>query len=166
MRVSGVSTQSDGSTLVAVGKPDAYGSQFSHYLNGPVQVPVNGTGSCTNIFPALAKAGTGTISTGAQWGPRSGGWTIEEKTGGFIIIGQHASGVAIVNRFPMLAFTGKFDSNTNQGSTGTVSIYWQGTDTGQNMSNVYAISQDFLTTDEVNVSWMNERWEAYCRVAA
>lgn len=162
MRVKGIETLGDRS-IVTIGKPNTYGSQFSHYLNGPIEVANGKYGSCTNVFPAIAKSGTGTLTNGTLWGPRSGVWTVEVKTGGFIVVGQHSSGLAIVDRFPMLAFTGKFDSNVSQGGTGTVSIYWQGVDTGANMTGVYAVSQAFTTSDEVNVSRMNERWEAYCR---
>ena len=69
----------------------------------------------------------------------------------------------IVARAPMLAFTGKFDADVSQGSQETVSVYWNGGDTTYNVDDVYAVSGDFATTDDVNVSWMNERWEAYCR---
>lgn len=150
-------------SLIVAEKPDTYGSQYLHFINGITAVADGKCGSCCNTFPCLAKHGTGTLAIGELWGPRNDSWALEEQTGGFIVIGQASSGIAIVNRFPMLAFTGKYDSNTTQGNSGTVSVYWQGSDTGQNITSVIAVSGDFVTTDEVNVSWLNQRWEAYCR---
>ena len=149
--------------FVTANKPNTYGSQYSHYINGPVAVAAGKLGTCTNVFPCLVKCGAGTPGFGQVVGPRNDAWTAEVETGGFIVVGTHSSGIVIVERFPMLAFTGRFDSAVTQDDTETVSVYWQGSDTTQNISGVYAVSGDFATTDDVNVSWMNERWEAYCR---
>lgn len=165
MRVKGVEALSGNRIAIKMGKPDTYGSQLSHYINGPIEVANGKYGSCTNVFPAIVKAGSGTLTNGTLWGPRSGGWTIEKETGGFVVVSEHSSGFAIVNRLPMLAFTGRFDADVAQGATGTVSVYWHGSDTGQNITGVYAVSQAFVTTDDVNAMLLNERWEAYCRTA-
>lgn len=161
MRVTGIETIG-GRPIVKIGKPNTYGSQYSHYVNGPIEVAAGAYGTCTNEFPALA-ATNGTASGGQLWGPRDDSWELEPQTGGFITVDLFGSGVAIVNRFPLLAFEGQYDADTAQGASGTVSIYWQGSDTGENMTSVLAVSQDFVTTDKINVSWLNQRWEAYCR---
>lgn len=165
MRITGIEIF-DGRSVVMVDKPNTYGSQYLHYINGPIAVADGKCSTCTNAFPALAKYNTGSSPTvGKLWGPRNGSWELQEETGGFIVIGVSATtGLAVVGQSPMLAFTGRFDSDVSQGSTATVSVYWQGVDTGENISGVYAISGDFTTSDDVNASLLNERWEAYCRV--
>lgn len=161
-KVSGIEMVNSRALIVA-DKPDTYGSQYLHFINGITAVADGKCGSCCNTFPCLAKHGTGTPAIGELWGPRDDSWVLEEQTGGFIVVGQHSSGIAIVQRMPMLAFTGRFNATVSQGSSGTVSVYWQGSDTGEDISTVYAVSDGFGTSDNVNVSWMNQRWEAYCR---
>lgn len=150
--------------VVTADKSNTYGSQYTHYLNGPVAVADGAYGTCTSVFPAMAKHdGTTSPTLGKLFGPRDDSWVLNKETGGFIVLKELPNDIVIVERMPMLAFTGRFDSSTSQGSTGTVSVYWQGSDTTQNITGVYAVSGDFATTDDVNVSWLNERWEAYCR---
>lgn len=164
-RVDGLN-EVDGAQMLVAKQPNAYGSQYSHYINGPAAVEDGKIGTCFGMFPCLAKV-DGSPSKGAQIGPRSGQWDLRGSTYGFRVVETISSGLAIVEREPMLAFTGKFDADTSQDATGTVSIYYPSsgvlTDTTQNMTDVLAASGEFLSTDWVNVSWLNNRWEAYCR---
>lgn len=156
----------DGVQMLVAKQSNTYGSQYSHYINGPTSVADESVGACFGMFPCLATV-DGSPSAGDQVGPRSGSWILEDDTYGFRVVGTVSSGLAIVEREPMLAFTGKYDADISQGSAGTVSIYYPSsgtlTDTTENMSSVLAVSGDFLTTDFVNVTWLNNRWEAYCR---
>ena len=156
----------DGVQMLVAKQSNVYGSQYSHYINGPTSVADEAIGACFGLFPCLA-AVNGSPAKGDQVGPRNGQWNLRASTYGFRVVDLIESGLAIVEREPMLAFTGKFDADTSKDGTGTVSIYYPSsgtlTDTTQDMSSVLAVSGDFLSTDWVNVSWLNNRWEAYCR---
>ena len=156
----------DGVQMLVAKQSNVYGSQYSHYINGPTSVADEAIGACFGMFPCLASV-DGSPAKGAQVGPQSGSWILKASTYGFRVVETISSGLAIVERDPMLAFTGKYDSDCSQGSAGTVSIYYPSsgtlTDTTQNMSSVLAVSGDFLSTDFVNVTWLNGRWEAYTR---
>lgn len=163
LRITGSQTIG-GRAILEAQKPNTYGSQWSHYLNGPMEVENTKFGSCTNIFPALADFGTGSIAQGELWGPRNNSWLLQENTGGFRIIDAAPdSGLAIVDRHPMMVFYGKFTGSVSKGSTGTVTVYWGGSSTSQTISSVYAVSGAFTTSDYVNVYRINDRWEAYVR---
>jgi len=162
LRVTGLTTIG-GRTVVTIGKPNTYGSQYSHFVNGPITVPADGYGTCTNDFPAMVSA-NGTATVGQLWGPRSGSWELESSTPGFIALGD-----GVFNRDPFVSFYGKFDSTVAQGNTGTVSIWYgagsgtDGSDTTINMSSVLAVGNSFTTSDFVNCYRMNGTWEAYAR---
>ena len=156
----------DGVQMLVAKQSNVYGSQYSHYINGPTSVANHALGGCFGMFPCLA-AVNGSPAKGDQVGPRNGQWNLRASTYGFRVVDLIESGLAIVEREPMLAFTGKFDADVSQGSAGTVSIYYPSsgtlTDTTENMSSVLAVSGDFLSTAFVNVTWLNGRWEAYTR---
>lgn len=164
-RVDGVE-EINGAYYPKAKQPNAYGSQYSHYINGPTDVPDEGMGSFFGVFPCLA-AVNGSPTKGDQIGPRSGQWDLRASTYGFRVVDLADSGFAIVEREPMLQFTGKYNSSCSKGSTGTVSIYYPSsgtlTDTTQDMSSVLAVSQAFTSSDWANVVWINGRWEAYLR---
>ena len=154
----------DGVQMLVAKQSNVYGSQYSHYINGPTSVANHALGACFGLFPCLA-AVNGSPADGALVGPRSGSWKLELNTYGFKVIGE-ANGLYIVERDPMLTFVGKFDSSVSKGSTGTVSIYYGTsslTDTTVNMSNVRAVSRAFTTSDFVNCSLVYGEWQAYLR---
>jgi len=157
----------DGVQMLVAKQSNTYGSQYSHYINGPTSVADESVGACFGMFPCLA-AVDGSPSAGDQVGPRSGSWILENDTLGFRVVQTVSSGLAIVERDPMLSFVGKYtDSSVNQGDADDVAIYFgQGmtpTDTGITMSNVLAVSQDFTDDDFVNVVWMYNQWQAFLR---
>lgn len=162
MRVTGMVTVNSRSILT-VAKPNTFGSQYSHVVNGFVEVASGAYGSCTANFPAKIKY-NGTPAAGEVWGPRSGSWSLEDNTGGFVCLGN-----GIFVPAPYLSGYGKFDSSVTQGATGTVSVWWgadngtDGSDTGQNLSGVLAVGNSFTTSDFVNFYWDNGVWSAYAR---
>ena len=168
IRFDGVVSSVGGRVIISAKKPNTYGSQYTHYLNGPVATLDGKYGSCTGIFPALMAVDTETFISGECVGPRNGLWTGEIDTGGFVSLETKevsGSGVILVTRSPMLSFVGKFTTNVAQGGQEIVESWWDGTSgtTSQTINPVYAISHSFTTSDFVNVHWMNGRWEAYKR---
>lgn len=154
----------EGRTVIIAEKPNTYGSQYLHFFNGPIDVPAGGYGSCTSSFPALAKFNSGSFSTGDLVGPVDDSWSLDADSRGFVVVGVSGGGGAlVVNRLPMLAFTGRFNATVAKGATEDVSVYVGGIDTGYDIADVLAVSDGFGTSDNVNCTLMNGVWEAYCR---
>lgn len=155
MKVVGTTTV-NGRYILEIDKPDEYGAQWQHLINGPVAVPDGGYGTCTGNFPTRI-ASTGSTA-GELYGPRNNSWELTSNTGGF-----RALETGVFVREPMMVFAGKFTGTVSKGSTGTVTAYWHGTTTSQTVSSVYAVSQAFTSSDWVNVYKIANRWEAYLR---
>lgn len=149
--------------ILTVGKPDTYGSQYTHYINGPTEVAAGKCGGCSNEFPCVARIETGTPVVGELWGARDDKWGMNAETDGFEVLGLTSNNLVIVQRSPMLAFTGFFTTAVAKGATGTVEVYFNGSTTGQTVTGVVAVQNTFSTLDAVNVSWVNKNWEAYFR---
>lgn len=168
VRSDGVVSAIGGRVIISAEKPNTYGSQYTHFLNGPVAVPDGGYGSCTGIFPALVLVDSATFTAGECVGPRNNLWWAMIDTGGFVALESKVvtgGGTLLVTRSPMISFVGKFTANTGLNSTGTVTSWWDGGAelTGHTVANVLAVSHSFTTSDFANIHWMNGQWEAYKR---
>lgn len=147
LRITGMTTLG-GRNIVKVAKPNTYGSQYMHRLNGPLPVEIGKYGICTCSPGAAALYDTadGTPGFLEQWGPRNATWKLKKNTGGWSIMGNPDStnGIVIVQQAPMLSFLGKTDSTVVKSASVTVSIYagtggpGAETDTTVNMTNVYS----------------------------
>ena len=60
-------------------------TKAKYLLNGPQAIAAGGYGAATDVYPATA-AGTGATS-GAEWGPVAGSWTLSPNGKGFLILG-------------------------------------------------------------------------------
>lgn len=153
-------------------KPDTYGSQYLHAINGPTAVESGDYGTCyvpaeSFFVRAAYDTADGTPAFGEAWGPRSGTWKLKKNTGGFQIIGDPDStnGTVLVARVPMLSFIGKTDASHAKGASGTISIY-AGTlgsesDTTVNMSSVWNRYANVSSGKWVRCAWDNDaqKWE-------
>jgi hypothetical protein len=155
--------------VLTVAKPNTYGSQGLHALNGPQAVAAGASGLCTFAMPAPAvyETSDGTPAFGEKWGPRDGSWKLRKNTGGFQIAGSPDAthGVVLVVASPMLSFVGKTDADHDKGATGTVSIYagslGSESDTGANMTDVYNRFADIASGKWVRCAWNHDgqQWE-------
>lgn len=156
-------------TILHGDRPNTYGAQYDHFINGPVTVKAGTMGACfrTGQVPAAFDATDGSPATGDLWGPRSGTWLLKKNTGGFRIRGitNTTNSFALVEAAPMLSFVGKTDAAISKGATGTVSIYWGAlgseTDTTQNFDSVLTRFGDVGASKWVRCGWdaWNNGWE-------
>jgi hypothetical protein len=152
VRITGMTTRGD-RNLLTVSKPNTYGAQYSHRINGPLPVGIGAYGICC-IGPqvaALYDTADGSPIFGDRWGPRDATWKLKKNTGGFQILGNldTSNGICIVSPCPMLEFVGKTDAAVTKSSSVTVSI-WTGasgaeSDSGVNMTSVYSRYADVGT---------------------
>ena len=172
MRVTGMTTLG-GRNVLTVQKPNTYGSQYMHRLNGPFPVEIGKYGICTRSAGAAALYDTadGTPALGERWGPRDATWKLKKNTGGWMVMGNSdaTNGIVIVQQAPMLSFVGKCDAAIAKNAKGTVSIYYRSsltayTDTTVNMSDVYNTACDTNTSDYVEVNWDNDAAQPYWRM--
>lgn len=145
-------------------KSDTWGSQYSHYVNGPFDVAAGDEGICyVPNGPTWAKFDDGaTPSAGETWGPTDDSWELSQHVGGFLVISnQTDDGKMLVTQRPMLWFLGKTDAAHSKGTTGTVSI-WSGatvgseTDTTVNKTDVYNRFADLETDKWVHCRWIKD----------
>lgn len=168
VRLTGTHIDHAGRVMLTGAKPNVYGSQYRHAVNGRLAIPDGKSGLCTLDFPAMALYDTadGTPVVGQRWGPRSGTWKLKKNTGGFVVAGliDEDAGRMMVSQNPMLSFFGKWDSDVSKGGSGTVSV-WAGTigsesDTSENVSSVYNRVKDVVSGDATYVSWVDDGWQA------
>lgn len=148
MRCTGGAIVDDGRVIISMEKPNAYGSQYMHYINGPMKVAANKFGLCTlsRGAPALYDSADGTPGFGEMWGPRTGTWKLKKNTGGFQVVypANTTDFYVMVQQAPMLSFLGKTDASVVKSASVTVSIYagtgapGAETDTTVNMTSVYS----------------------------
>ena len=132
--------------LLAGAKPNTYGSQYMHYVNGPKAVTAGSIGRCRDddSVRALYDDADGTPAAGERWGPRAATYKLKKNTGGWMIEGDAdtTAKTVLVRRVPFLRFRGVADGAISKGSSGTVSIYYgtggSYTDSTVNMSSVLA----------------------------
>lgn len=164
IRISGTATDNQ-STIFNGAKPNTYGSQFSHYINGSEDVIAGQAGTCFDPraleggVVALYDSDDGTPLFGEQWGPRSGTWKLKKSTGGFRVVGvvDSEEHLVLVTQDPFLRFRGITDASIAKGADGTVSIYTGNngsySDTSVNMTDVYNDFGDVDSTKKVECVW-------------
>lgn len=155
----------DGRIVFKAEKPDTYGSQYMHWINGPTPVASgsNKYGVCFHpASPTWVKyaTGDGTPAFGESWGPVDSSWELKKHVGGFQILGAHEDGRVLVVQSPLLIAFGKTDSSLAKDSAGTISI-WHGTtgsetDSTHNFENV---RNDYASLDSGKKVEM--RWNAH-----
>jgi hypothetical protein len=168
VRLTGMTSRDD-RPILTVGQPNTYGSQYLHFVNGPLPVDANAYGLCSQIgvLAALYDTSDGTPAFGEKWGPRDATWKLKKNTGGFQIVGNvdATNGLVLVVQSPMLSFVGKTDSSHAKSASGTISIY-EGTlgsesDTSVNMTSVYNRFLDLDSGAWVRCAWNHTatQWE-------
>ena len=142
-------------------QPNTYGSQYTHFLNGPVEILTTRFGTFQDddkMMIAAYDTSDGTPAAGESWGPRTGTWLLKKNTGGFMIIGNlnTTQGWALVKRVPFIRFHGVTDAAIAKDASGTVSIFYgtgAGTDSTVNMSSVYNAFGDIAITKDCECVW-------------
>lgn len=164
IKVTEAVTVTDFGQVLKAEKPDTYGSQFIHFVNGPQPVDDTKIGYCANPSqPMFAKYDTGTTPANGQvWGPDSS-FDLKENVGGFQIIGGVVSGRVLVVQAPMILLLGKTDAAHGKSASGTISVF-DGTlgseaDTTKNITGVWNHFADLATTKFVVATWRGgEDW--------
>lgn len=158
IKITGTVTLTDYGKILKAGKPDTYGSQFIHFVNGGQAVNDTDIGYCANPSqPVFAKYDTGsTPATAELWGPDSS-FDLKQDVGGFQIIGGATSGRVLVVQAPMIIALAKTDASHAKAASGTVSL-WDGTlgsetDTTKNFTGVENHFADLETTKFVAITW-------------
>lgn len=145
-------------------KPDTWGSQYSHYVNGPLDIADGDVGECyVPNGPVWAKYDTGsTPLVGQSWGPTNNSWQLSQHVGGFeVLSATGVDGYLLVTQKPMLWFLGKTDASHAKSATGTVSIYsgatvGSETDTTVNKTGVYNRFADLASGKWVHCRWIKD----------
>ena len=136
LRITGVSTDGE----FQISKPNTYGSQYLHAINGPHAVPDTKKGGCSLTWPAWIAYATadGTPAFGEEWGPINNDWELRKRSGGFQVVGLPTSGRVLAVQSALLSGLGQADAQIAAGSAGTVSVYyWSSltwTDTTENIT--------------------------------
>jgi hypothetical protein len=158
----------NGAYIFKADKPDTWGSQYSHYLNGPFDVEDGAYGtSYIPTCPTWVKYDTGaTPAVGEMWGPKNDEWELFQHVGGFQVVSTDTDdGKVLVIQRPMLWFIGKTDASHAKAASGTISIWSGGTisslsDTTVNKTSVYNRFADLDSGKFVKCVWhKNDEFE-------
>lgn len=108
-----------------VSKPNAFGSQYDVWVNGPDEIAIGGTGFAQSSEPYLAsyETGDGTPAFGELWGPRNNEWVARKNTGGFKVLGGSGGGLVRIFREPFLVFAGTAHTAFSANASGTAKIF-------------------------------------------
>lgn len=135
--IDGAGVRPDQSPYLEARKPDWFGGQWLHFLNGPVSVEPEEFGACTSVFPAMAAFDSedGEPSPGEMWGPRADDWTLRKNAGGFRVVGRPITDDGIdrvlVIREPRLMLIGKTLEEISEGAIGDVLVLeWRANERG------------------------------------
>lgn len=135
-RQTGFELGENGEHIIQLGKPNAYGSQYSHCITGMTAIPAGSYGLCQADY-AVCKYDSGTPVVGENWGPISGEWTLYKRSGGWRVMGvvSSANKLVLVQRAPLLTLRAKLDFALPTGSSATASVWdADGTDTTYNIT--------------------------------
>lgn len=158
-----------GRVILEMGQPNAYGSQYSHYVNGPIAVPSGGYGLAAIPIGApmfaLYDSSDGALSVGDRLGPRSGSYILRKDTGGFRVVddatlGSGATTRAFVIQQPMLHFIGKTDGSLTKDSSGSISVY-SGTTLGSESDTSVNVTCYNRFADLDADKWVRCAWNEY-----
>lgn len=159
-RIDGIAAV-NGQQYLKAKKPNTYGAQYGHWVNGQTPVAAGAYGMATQVgqFAALYDTADGTPAYGEHWGPRSATYKLKKNTGGFFVLGVIGSGMVLVRPAPFLTGIGKADSAISQGNSGTVSV-WAGTTLGSESDTGDSISVYSRFGDIESGAWVLYRWVA------
>lgn len=156
------------------GMPNAFGSQFTHIINGPEAIESGDYGMATNTFPcpvAVDYSLDSSITYGSEVGPRSGDFIARALTGGFRVVAQPTDedmdeDIAFVVRNPFIGTWCKPTGAISLNTSGSCLVYWGlpgfMTSTGETIS-VYAANISNIDADVfVWAEWKGSenRWDA------
>lgn len=162
--------------VLTVEKPDSYGSQHLHFVNGMLKVPPDGYGVCYNPSEPwwALYDDADTPAFGETWGPVDGSWELKKHVGGFRVVGGAIGGIestsrVLVVRAPMLIFRGKITADITIGTTGTVTVWHMvdGVDeeTEYEIEDVYSpfgtVETGSGNENFVGCHWVNDQWEIW-----
>lgn len=172
IRITG--TTAVGNAVVLAGaKPNIYGSQYMHYVNGHKAIDAGYLGKCfdDDTVRVLYDSADGTPAAGEMWGPRASTYKLKKNTGGWIIEGDvdTTAYTVSVRRMPFIRFHGVTDAAIAKDASGTISIYYgpdAGTDSTVNMSSVYNSYGDVAISKDVECLWDFDIAGAKWRVVA
>lgn len=130
MRVTGFDVTTDPEyPRLLVNKPNTYGAQYSHAINGDLCVEAGQIGECTlgGISAAKYDDGDGLPVFNQMWGPRDATWKLKKNTPGFrvLAIANLTRKLVLVQREPFLRFSGKTNGTIGNKTLGTASIYYR-----------------------------------------
>lgn len=131
VHITGTVTAGPGRLLLEGDKPDAYGSQWSHYINGRLPVPAGQDGLCAvPCGPVIARlAPDTTVEPGTPCGPLPDSWHLHPKIGGFQLLGNAEGGRVLVTRMPLLRVRGILVEPLNSGGEAGLHVTdWSGTE--------------------------------------
>lgn len=164
IKITNTVKQTNGVYLLKGEKSDTWGSQYRHYINGPVDIADGDMGVCyVPTSPVWVTYDTGnTPAVGEQWGPTDDSWDISQHVGGFEVVSSEVDdGKVLVVQKPMLRFVGKTDASHAKSATGTISI-WSGatmgseSDTTVNKTGVYNRFADLDSGKWVICQWVKD----------
>lgn len=155
-----------GNALILDGqKPNNFGSQYLHYINGPKDVPDGKIGRCypDDVVTALYEISEETTPPfGSIWGPRNDSWSLHRRTGGWTIVGDpdETLEVVAVRRTPFDWFMGAANEAIALSGQGDVSIYyWSGTGfltTSVTMPDVFSFLGGLPSGSIVECKWLGD----------
>ncbi len=168
LRLDGYVTLPSGRIVLAAKKPNTYGSQYLHAVNGPQKIAPQKTGICLipTSVPGWALFASGSPQPGERWGPISGSWELKQHVGGFRIVGESNATRVLVVQAAIMTLLGKPDAEIAAGTSGTVSVFHgttagSETDSGQNITAYNRSNVDIPETTWVHASWISEGWEIH-----
>lgn len=154
-------------------KPDGYGAQYRHMLNGPVEVPSGAFGVCTAAFPAWALYdGGGAPDPAGVWGPVAGSWSLHKNVGGFLSLGTGVDGRLLVVRAPLLQLRVTLDGELAHGGTAEASPFaWDGSTWTEDASHTVTVREAIGIDEPIEagtVCWCvyEPTWDGFVVVSA
>ena len=141
-------------------KPDAYGAQYRHFINGRLPVDEGEYGLCSRPgFPVWAACEAG-IRAGELCGPVDDSFELKRHVGGFTAVADADDDQrrVLVVAAPLLAVRGKALSSLSKNATGTVIVYHDLTETNY-IIDAYNVYGDVLASADVRCDWVNNQWE-------
>ena len=161
IRITGQATGVGNAKILAGAKPNIYGSQYLHFVNGPKDIASGKVGRCfdDDIATALYDDADGTPAAGELWGPRASTYALKKNTGGWMVLWNvdSTANTVLVRRTPFTWFRGTADADIAKTATGTVSIYYGTggtyTDTTINMTGCVNEFADITSGSIVEVVW-------------
>lgn len=166
-RATGAETDDAGGVFLTAEKSNTYGSQWSHYINGPAPVADGQFGLCfaAEMPVRAAYDGEETPVVGSSWGPINDSWLLHQYGGGFRIVGAASDGLVLVMRQPLLTLVVELDEDLEPDSSATASALYYDSNTGDWLDSGETVEVfDALGIDETitNTTRILCQWEHSC----